>query len=75
MATSPWLIASERLAAPTGVGRWHDDPAGFAQHCIDWGEGEGPTHYQLTVLRQLHQHSRVAVRSPHGAGPSLRLLL
>jgi hypothetical protein len=48
--------------------RYRDDPALFVSECIAWGPGEGPTDYQLELLRELTRHRRVAVRSPHGSG-------
>jgi hypothetical protein len=66
---SAWLIAAERLEAPrSGVGQYHDDPAGFVLDCIKWTPGQGPTAYQLDLLRRLQTYERIAVRSPHGAG-------
>ncbi len=42
---------------------------GWVHDCIDWGEGEGPTPYQLNVLRKLDAgRRRVALRCPHDAG-------
>lgn len=35
---------------------------------IDFAEGEGPTPYQLEVMRLLPEKRRIAVRGPHGLG-------
>ncbi len=40
----------------------------FAQECIVWAPGEGPTDYQLEILQQLPRRRRVSVRGPHGLG-------
>lgn len=45
-------------------------PDQFVLDCIEWREGEGPTKYQLEILRSLVDHDRVCVRGPHGLGKS-----
>lgn len=55
---------------PAGVLQWRDDPAGFAQHAIQWPAGEGPTFYQQDALTRLAERHRLALRGPHGLGKS-----
>ena len=50
------------------VAQFASDPQGFVLECIQWGENEGPTPYQLEVLGQLRTRRRLAIRSPHGSG-------
>ena len=54
----------------SGVARYYDDPVGFLDNCIDWGDGDGPTDYQREILAAFPAKKREAVRSPHGAGKS-----
>jgi len=54
----------------TGVAKYYDDPIGFAENCIDWGNSDGLTFYQLNIVQKLKEHHRVAVRGPHGLGKS-----
>jgi hypothetical protein len=49
-----------------GVAKYYDDPVGFANDCINWGDGDGLTFYQEEILGGLPQRNRVAVRGPHG---------
>ncbi len=44
------------------------DPGAFVLECFDWRGDEGPTPYQLDVLRKLRTERRVALRGPHGLG-------
>jgi len=53
-----------------GVARYYDDPVGFLENCIDWGDDGGPADYQLEILSAFPAKKREAVRSPHGAGKS-----
>lgn len=55
-------------AARARLARYREDPALFVQECIAWGPGEGPTDYQLEILRQFARRRRLAVRGPHGLG-------
>ncbi|MHB1538682.1 MAG: hypothetical protein ACYCUM_13620 [Solirubrobacteraceae bacterium] len=55
---------------PAGVLQWRDDPAGFAEHAIQWPAGEGPTFYQRDALTRLAESHRLALRGPHGLGKS-----
>lgn len=54
----------------TGVAKYYDDPVGFAENCINWGNSGGLTFYQLNIVNKLQEHHRVAVRGPHGLGKS-----
>ena len=46
-----------------------NDRVAWVRDCIEWGEGEGPTPYQVEVLRKLDQgQRRIALRCPHNAG-------
>ena len=55
-------------AAGARLRRYRDSPSLFAQECIAWAPGEGPTDYQIELLEQLPRRRRVAVRGPHGLG-------
>jgi len=50
------------------MARCWGDPGEFVLECFEWGRGEGPTPYQLEVLRKLKTQRRVAIRGPHGLG-------
>jgi hypothetical protein len=64
-----FAVAADIFDPPrTGVLAYRDDPAGFVNDCIKWEHGKGPTPYQLTNLRAIPEHKRVAVRGPHGLG-------
>ena len=56
------------VSARRSLVEYSNDPAGFVSECIDWGEGGGPTPYQLEVLGELPARRRLAIRSPHGSG-------
>ena len=45
-----------------------EHPDRFVLECFEWAEGEGPTPYQLEVLKELPTRRRAAIRSPHGSG-------
>jgi hypothetical protein len=64
------LLAHELAdeAAKARLRRYRDDPACFVLECLKWNDGEGPTPYQLEVLRELPEYKRVALRGPHGLG-------
>lgn len=45
------------------------DPVGFVFDCFDWSRmKDRPTNYQIQIMERLVQHTRVAVRGPHGLG-------
>lgn len=48
--------------------KYRDDPVGFVLDCLKWKEGQGPTTYQLEILRAIPLKKRVCVRGPHGLG-------
>lgn len=50
--------------------RYFDRPDLFAEECIIWADGEGPTGYQLEILRNVVIKQRVSARGPHGLGKS-----
>lgn len=50
--------------------KYRNDPAGFVEDCIIFPSGQGPTGYQLEILRDLAQHQRESARGPHGLGKS-----
>jgi len=52
--------------------RFYYDPIGFANECIDFGDGpdDGLTEYQIDVIGKIPEMKRVAVRGPHGLGKS-----
>jgi hypothetical protein len=54
---------------PGDANRYYSDPAGFAEHCIDWGSNS-LTAYQSETLAAIPIKRRVAVRGPHGLGKS-----
>ena len=56
------------VSARRSLVEYSNDPAGFVSECIDWGEGGGPTPYQLEVLGEIPAQRRLAIRSPHGSG-------
>ena len=64
------LIAREFMAQAAEVffADYRHDPARFVLECFEWEEGEGPTPYQLEVLRQLPRERRLALRGPHSLG-------
>ncbi len=59
--TPPWFLFREKY--------WND-PVAFALECIDWGENEAPTDYQLDILRLVADNNRVSYRGPRGLGKS-----
>ena len=64
-------LAARELAAEAAkarLARYRDDPARFVIECFRWPEGEGPTDFQLELLRELPRRRRMAVRGPHGLG-------
>src|SRR5271154_627495 len=68
-APDPLAFAADILDPPGGgVEVYYDDPVGFAENCIRWGENEGLTEYQKANLRRLVKNGRLCVRAPHGAG-------
>lgn len=62
------LSGIDALLAPRFAEVYADDYARFVLDCFEWGEGEGPTEYQLEPLRRLPQTRREAMRGPHGLG-------
>lgn len=50
--------------------RYRNDPAAFVTECFRWGDGEGPSPYQIEIMQALQEHRRVCVRGPHGLGKS-----
>jgi len=64
------LVAREFMAqvAEASFAGCRDDPVRFVLECFEWREDEGPTPYQLEVLRELPERKRVALRGPHGLG-------
>ncbi len=67
-----YLQELQRRAAKIkqGVARYYADPVGFANDCINWGDGDGLTFYQEESLGALPERKREAVRGPHGLGKS-----
>ena len=63
-------LASELAAraAEVSLAGLQDDPERFAVECFQWVQGEGPTSYQLDVLRRLPKERRIALRGPHSLG-------
>lgn len=55
--------------------RYWGRPDLFAKECIDWGEGGGPTDYQLEIFRSVYTHRRVSVRGARGLGKSTMLAI
>lgn len=66
-AANPLAIASKRLRTG-GKSTYYDDPAGFAEHCIQWPRDQGLTPYQSEIMTALAIKHRAAVRGPHGLG-------
>lgn len=60
-------IAAARLKTG-GKSTYYDDPAGFAQHCIQWPKDQGLAAYQGEIMTELAARHRAAVRGPHGLG-------
>lgn len=50
--------------------RYFDRPDLFAEECIRWEEGQGPTDYQKEILRNVVIKQRISARGPHGLGKS-----
>jgi hypothetical protein len=67
-----YLLELQRRAAKIkhGIARYYNDPVGFANDCIDWGDSDGLTEYQEEILDGIPRRKRVAVRGPHGLGKS-----
>lgn len=64
-------IAAAQLddtADVSGVLRFYDDPAGFAEQAIAWPPGRSLAPYQREVLAAVPVRKRVSVRGPHGLG-------
>jgi hypothetical protein len=55
-------------AAEVSFAGYRDSPDRFVLECFQWEEGEGPTIYQLDVLRRLPRERRLALRGPHSLG-------
>lgn len=74
--TEAWVDQIDRaiakVATPSPLLRYYDDPVGFADNCVDWGTDSGLAPYQREVLAQLPTERRVAVRGPHGLGKSMQ---
>lgn len=51
--------------------RYWDDPAGFANDCLIFEEGEKLTDYQIEGMKRLVKHKRFSMRGPHGLGKCL----
>ena len=64
------LVAREfaAQAAEASFAGYRDNPARFVLECFEWGEGEGPTPYQLQALEEFPRRRRIALRGPHGLG-------
>jgi len=64
------LVAREFMAqaAEVSFAGYRDSPDRFVLECFQWEEGEGPTIYQLDVLRRLPRERRLALRGPHSLG-------
>jgi hypothetical protein len=48
--------------------KYRDDPERFTRDCFIFTEGDWPTDYQLSIMDDLIEHKRVAVRGPRGGG-------
>ncbi len=55
------------VEAQARADRWLDDPLAWIEDCVDL-QGTQLHPYQADALRDLADHSRLAVRSPHGVG-------
>lgn len=59
--TDEWVDQIDRaiakVATPSPLLRYYDDPVGFADHCVDWGADDGLAPYQRDVLTAL-RHGR-----------------
>ncbi len=45
-----------------------EDPLAFAHDCIEWEDGEKPTHYQDHALGEFVSRQRIAMWGPRGLG-------
>lgn len=66
-------LAADELedgADVSGILRFYDDPAGFAEQAIAWKPGRSLSPYQAEVLGKIPAGKRVSVRGPHGLGKS-----
>jgi len=61
-----WLPLSERYAKFQA--EYYDRPDRFDAECIRWRSGQAPTDYQATIMQNLMEYHREAVRGPHGPG-------
>ena len=62
------ISAATGAASSTFITKYRDDPASFVLDCINWRGDDGPSEYQLDVLRKIPKERRVSVRGPHGLG-------
>lgn len=62
------LAADDWAPVDEGIGAYWSRPDLFVLECFEWPEGQAPTDYQLSNMRAVVEHKRVAVRGPHGLG-------
>ena len=71
-----WLEASRRAIPKSQINerylafqkRYRNRADLFVLECFEWKEGEGPTSYQLDILKGVSNNPRQSVRGPHGLG-------
>ena len=69
---NPFLVAARGFAPkppPQAVPYWLD-PVGWCHDCVRWPRGQALVDYQEQGMRDLVEHHRECIRSPHGAGKS-----
>jgi len=67
-----WSLVADLLDPPASpMQQWLNDPVGWVDACVDFGDGDGLTPYQREILDQIIPRKRVAARGPHGLGKTM----
>jgi hypothetical protein len=64
------LSSSAGRISPAFQRQYRNDRVAFVHDCFNWRLGERPADYQDEILGAATEHTRRAVRAPHGAGKS-----
>lgn len=62
------LATRQGRVSPLFKKQYRNDRVAFVHDCFNWPAGEGPAVYQDEILAAGSQHTRRAIRGPHGLG-------
>lgn len=70
MGSGVGLVADLLDPPKSGLASYHDAPDRFVEECFIWPPGQGPTDYQLEILREVVEYGSLGVRGPRSLGKS-----